>query len=367
MAVRAIAVKNGEVPETWRQALGLFAFPGGGALERRGGLAPATGTADLVGTTPMNATVGPFVAWVDGTSGAKQGGYIVVNDDDHPVDFDPGEASVARNDQVIIQVKDNVYDSSGEQDVDILVLKGNSGGGASTVPASSEVLWNVPVPAGASIGGGGFDVSAVRQDRRRWTSALGGTLLVKDQADRDTLTPHEGEHIWRLDAGDRQIYRGGGWRWDGVPRTATKTAAQQVGNDTFTVDNHLQLSLPPGTWDIELIGNYSADTDQDLKIGFNAPASSVMTWLVLGKGGATQADGPLGQPDWIPQGVTGDPRLGGRVTTDNTGWMAFWIKGWLTTTTAGTLQFKWAQNVTNGLAPTWMHPGSRLIAKRIGD
>jgi len=69
---------NGDTPEAWRLALSLFGHPSAsGLLDRRGGLAPGTGAADLVGTTAMQATVAPFIAWVDGTSSTSQGGYIV--------------------------------------------------------------------------------------------------------------------------------------------------------------------------------------------------------------------------------------------------------------------------------------------------
>lgn len=367
MAVYVVGQKSGvDTPEVIRYALSMLMHPTG-ALDRHSGIVPVPGAALLTGVSPMVGRISPFLAWVDGTTSGTQGGYPVIVTANEDLTFDPGEAAVNRVDRIVLQVRDNPYDASGSQDGRVRIVKGQAGGAANAVPASSILLWEKTVPMNASVGGGGFDMSAQRTDHRPWLSALGGVQLVNSKAERDALTPYEGMQVYRLDAGDRQVRRGGVWAWDGVPRTVQKFVTEDVYNNTYQPDDALVLGVAPGGYyDVEVIGNYAADSDFDLKIGFTAPTGSGMTWLAMGKGGTGQPDGVLGQPDWVTQDVTGEPRLGGRLTTDNTSPMAFYARGTLYSGDGGNLTLRWAQDATGGGAPTKMLPGSRMIATRIG-
>lgn len=366
MTVRMVTL-NGDTPEAWRLALSLFGHPSAsGLLDRRGGLAPGTGAADLVGTTAMKATVAPFIAWVDGTSSTSQGGYIVHNDAALEVEFEPGEASVVRTDRVIIQVRDDAYDSSGATDARIVVLKGNSGGGAADLPPSSELLWEVNVPAGASVGGGGLNVSSARSDKRRWTAANGGMLVVKDAADLATLTPHEGMQVYRLDGKDPQIYRGGSWAWCGPPRTVIK--GSDTGprtTETFAADPHLTVTgLPGGAYyDLCLWLRYAAHSESDLKIGWTYPSGSIINWSIASKAGQLQPDGNTGTPAWDALDRDSEPRLGGW-TTDLTSLMSATVEGTLYTGSGGDLTLRWAAAAA-GVGAT-VKAASKLMLVRVG-
>jgi len=262
----------------------------------------------------------------------------------------------------------DAYDSSGATDARIVVLKGNSGGGAADLPPSSELLWEVNVPAGASVGGGGFNISSARSDKRRWTTANGGTLLVKDAADLATLTPYEGMRVWRIDAGDEQIYRGGAWRWNGMPRVIVKgsDSPPRTATDILADSTLAHTSVPAGTWDLEILVRYAAHSAVDMAVGLDLPAGTNANWLISSKAGQDQADGNLGVPAWDSLGAASEPRLGGR-TTDNTSPMWAVIRGTLITSTAGTIGLRWGCAAAAGGNPgTVLKAASRITITRIG-
>ncbi|TDD90769.1 hypothetical protein [Actinomadura rubrisoli] len=250
MTVRVLAQQSGITAEDHRLGLGvLMGGPGAAWADRRSGIVPAVGACNLTAVSAMVARISPFQALVDGTSGGLQGQYPVTVDANEDLTFANGEAGVARTDRAILQLRDNPYDSSGFQDGRVVYLKGQASGAATALPASSLLLWEVTVPAGASAGGGGINFAAQRVDKRVWTSAVGGTIPVKDVADRDTLTAYAGLTVFRLDRGGRQVHDGTVWRWrdvisvaSAVDRDAVITspwAGQQVWRtDTKVIEVH---------------------------------------------------------------------------------------------------------------------------------
>lgn len=227
MTVRVLGLKSGTTPEDHRLGLSTFMNPYGGVLDRKSGLAYYPGSANLSTVSAMQASISPFVAWVDGGSAPLQAGYPVVSDADVAITFDNGEPSVVRVDRVIVRVRDNPYDSSGVQTAAVEYLKGQTSGSATSVPPGALLLWEVNVPAGASTGSGGISFSSARVDKRIYTSGLGGVLPVPGVTERNALTPHDHMMIWRMDNRTLEIYNAGALSWQpytsALP-TATVTA-----------------------------------------------------------------------------------------------------------------------------------------------
>ncbi|GII89616.1 hypothetical protein Ssi03_76060 [Sphaerisporangium siamense] len=224
MTIRTLALASGVTSiQDHRLALGAFMAPGASVLERRPGLYYYPGAADLVSAAALQANVTPFVAVIDGTSNALQGQVLVVVDANVTLTFSAGEPSVARTDRVILQVRDNVYDASGFTDAQVLVLKGNtSTGAATTMPASSLLLWEVTVPSGASS----ITFASARTDKRQWM-ATPLRVPVNSSTERDALPAIPGLEVTRLDTGNVEQYWSGAWRSSG--------GGGGLGTPTFTL------------------------------------------------------------------------------------------------------------------------------------
>lgn len=368
MTVRIVGQASGtDTAESVRLALSLFQFPGTGVLDRRSGLVPVVGSADLTGVTPMVGRIAPFVAWVDGTSGSNQGGYPIIVDANVDLTFANGEAGNTRIDRVVCQVRDNTYDASGSTDARVRIVQGQAGGAANAVPASSILLWEVTVPAGATVGGGGFTMSTARADKRPWTSGHGGMLPIKDAADLATLTaPYAGMQVFRLDAAEPMIYRGGGWAWSGVQRTARKSANETVtSSTTYQDDDHLFLTGLPATSYLafELYLKYTAHASADIKTQFTVPTNGAIEYGVIGKSGTAQANGSSGTPDFAALFAGSTPRLGGW-QNDNASHMFAYIMGTLYTGDGGSLTLQWAQDTSNATG-TIVLASSRLTGRLV--
>lgn len=230
MTVRVLALASGTTSlESHRLGLAPLGTPTT-VLNNRSGLYPPLTSADLSTVSAMVAAISPFSAWIDGTSTATQGGYSFTSDAAVNITFDAGNASTTRTDRVIARIKDDPYDGSGSQVGSVEYLKGNTTtGAATTLPASSLLLWEVAVPAGASAGGGGINFSSAKTDKRVWTATNGGTIPVKDQTDRDTLTGYAGLSVYRIDLNCVETHDGTAWR-TGPIRVANEAALSGVSN-----------------------------------------------------------------------------------------------------------------------------------------
>lgn len=367
MTAHALAIASGDTAETLRQALQLFMVPSeASVLGRRTGLVPYAGSGDLTGVSPMVGRIAPFIGWIDGTTSSLQAGYPVILDANEDLTFDPGEAGNTRVDRVVAQIEDNAYDASGFSRVRVRIVKGQAGGGANAVPASSMLLWEVTVPTGASVGGGGFTMSSARSDKRQWTGTLGGLLIVKDATDLATLTPYEGMPVYRLDAKCKQIYSNGAWRWDGPPIAVVKTGNDfRTSTTTRTDDPELSLTGLAANAKYLIEGHliYAAHQTGDLAIGWTAPSGATMDWGVISKA-AGDPSGVTGTPFFDRQIITGTPVCGGG-DNDNFDRLFAYLRGTLITSSAGTLTLNWAQG-TSFATSTAVHEGSTLTATRIG-
>jgi hypothetical protein len=325
VTVRVFAHKDGASAEDHRLALSLMmAGAGPGVLDRRAGIVPYPGACDLTGVSPMVGRISPFVAWVDGSSGTNQGGYPVVVDANVDLTHDPGEAGNSRIDRYVLQIRDNPYDASTFQDGRVVIVKGQAGGAANPVPASSILLWEVTVPAGASVGGGGFTMSSARADKRTYTAALGAAIPVRNQAERDALVAFEGLEVYRLDAHAKQIYTGtGGWVWLGGNLSASKAATENLVNNSFADDPHLQITTPPGIrYELSATFFYSAHQDADFKFQFLGPNNFYIDYTVRGLPSAsTGVTGPTDHTHYFPgfqQAVFGGPQANNSATVAGT-------------------------------------------------
>jgi hypothetical protein len=237
MTVHALALPTSsddgtstDTAEVFRLSLGALVASGSTAMEARSGLFPTTGAALLTTGSAMAANIAPFTAWVDGSSGAGQGGYLVTSTASEPITFADGETSVARVDRVVCQIQHDTYDASGQRRARVVYLKGQTSGVASAVPASSLLLWEMTVPAGTSSGSGGLNF-ANAVDKRVWTVARGGQLPVASQAERDAISaPHTGMAIWRTDYAWHEAYDGTAWRVQGLALLPTLANATRITN-----------------------------------------------------------------------------------------------------------------------------------------
>lgn len=200
MPGRVLALASASA-EDLRLALSGLVLPTDGLNSRSGLLSPPS-SADLVAVSAMQAKVTPFRAWIDGGTTAAEGGYLFTLDAEETLAFGNGLAGAVRTDRVIAR--------AAIQGVE--VLPGDPATGAATaLPAGSLLLWEVPVPAGASAGGGGLNIAGIRVDKRPYTTATGGIVPVKDQADRDALTKYDGLAVYRRDTDAVEIWDGSGW------------------------------------------------------------------------------------------------------------------------------------------------------------
>lgn len=239
MTIRVGRIASGMTAEDHRLAA-QAGITHSGPLVTVGGVA---GGLDFAKTTGMSATIGVGQAWVPGTSAADQGGYPVTLDAAEAISFGVGDATRDRIDLVVLQVRDNPYDSSGVQAGRVLVVPGaypvSGGPVAPAVPASAIALFTQRVNHGTSVGSGGIDVT-LTVDVRVHVTAAGGPVNVHNQAERDALSPiYDGLTVYRLDLHTTERWNGTSWstptsrRHDGTAAVVTVTPA----NTTVPVTN----------------------------------------------------------------------------------------------------------------------------------
>ncbi|MFF7146040.1 hypothetical protein ACFZB5_33405 [Streptomyces nodosus] len=145
-------------------------------LRTRDGVIAGGNPFAATGAGAMSLQIGVGRALVQGT--VAQGAYPVAVTAPETVTFDDGDPQYDRIDSVILHVYDQLFDSSGQNLVQVEILTGVPAASPveRTLPAACLRLWNVTVPAGASAGVGGISWGAALSDRRRLTSAYGGIL-----------------------------------------------------------------------------------------------------------------------------------------------------------------------------------------------
>jgi hypothetical protein len=191
MAIRTLAVGNANTTQVDHRSLITALTQPANSLIHRGGLFPTSSPAGLTNVSSMTVAVGNFKGIIPNTVGA--GYYLVQNDSPINLTFDPGEAGVTRTDRIIVRVYNDSQDGSGLNEPKVEYLKGQSSGSASNMPDNSLLLWEIPVPAGASSGGGGINFTSIAVDRRVYTTASGGIIPVSTNTELDAIAnPYEG-------------------------------------------------------------------------------------------------------------------------------------------------------------------------------
>ncbi|HJQ00076.1 MAG TPA: hypothetical protein VJ851_00620 [Jatrophihabitans sp.] len=122
-------------------------------------------------------------------------------------------ASNPRIDVIWVEPNDNVEDGGGLLGGVIGYSQGTPasspapplpGAGTPALPARAMVLAQITVPKATT---GNPSVAFVAP----YTTASGGLLPVRTQAERDALVPHDGTAIYREDTNNIEVYNGASW------------------------------------------------------------------------------------------------------------------------------------------------------------
>ncbi|OPC83000.1 hypothetical protein B4N89_20520 [Embleya scabrispora] len=234
MAIRVGFQKSGITPEDHRHYAST-AIPPAAALTSTSGLTTAGGA--LVSTGAMTATISAFRATIQGTSNSLQSAYPFVNDATAAITITDGHATLPRQDLVVAQVRDNPYDSSGQQDGRIYVVAGTAAASpvAPPVPTSAIPLWEVRVNAGANAGNGGVVWGSALTDRRTYT----GWSRI-DTGAWTSYTP-----TWTASGGGASLGNGTlAGRWMRVGRLITVRTTLVLGSTTSAGSGYWSFSVP---------------------------------------------------------------------------------------------------------------------------
>lgn len=264
MTIRVGRIISGQTAEDHRLAAQVGMAHSGPLLSAGG----VVGGLDFAKTTGMSATIGVGQAWVPGTSAADQGGYSFTVDAAEAISFAVGDATRDRIDLVVLQVRDNPYDSSGVQAGRVFVVQGaypvSGGPVAPAAPASAIGIFTQRVNHGTSVGSGGIDTSLTVDVRAR-AAAVGGVVQVHSQAERDAFTTFDGLQVYRLDLHTIETFNGASGTWktptsrrhDGVTAGLTVGVAQ-VAITTWNAAtyNEGDISYAAGVFTIHTPGIY---------------------------------------------------------------------------------------------------------------
>lgn len=165
----------------------------------------------------------------------------------------------------------------------------------------------------------------------------------------------EGMPSWLEDYNDFWIYDGAAYVPIAGPPTVVKTADETINNSAaLQNDNELLIDVAANAYyEGEIYIFFTAAVAAGFKADFTAPAGATMrvsSFLVTTGGSVTfAATNALGS-------VSGIVSAGAAAPYQN--------KFMLTTTNAGTLQFRWAQNTAN-VSDCTVHHGSWLKLRRV--
>lgn len=148
-----------------------------------------------------------------------------------------------------------------------------------------------------------------------------------------------------------------------LPQVAYKTTGEAVTSST-TMQNDDELFVPvvaSSVYLAELFLLYDAAAAGDIKIGWTAPSGASLAWTVVGATTAETTNTSVSTLNMQTRTTSETASLGGSSST-GIGATAY---GRLTvSTTAGNLQFQWAQDTSNGTA-TNVRAGSVLKLTRL--
>lgn len=229
MTVRVLAVGNSNTDQVDHRSLITALTATQGNVAHRPGLFPSSSVAALRNDSAMVAGVGPFKAILPNQSGAGQ--FLVQSDAEELLTFAAGEASVIRYDRIIVRVYNDAQDASGQSEAFVEYLKGQASGAATNVPNGALLLWEFPVPAGASAGTGGINFTSIGIDQRVYTSASGGIIPVGSTSELSTWTsPYEGLTVYAKDIDAIYVHDGTSFKLRGQASVASFANLSSVVN-----------------------------------------------------------------------------------------------------------------------------------------
>jgi len=148
-----------------------------------------------------------------------------------------------------------------------------------------------------------------------------------------------------------------------LPDTVRKGTTETVtSSTTLQNDDELFVSVEANaTYQVDLSLIHSSGTSGDIKITFDGPSGASMTWGAIGAHINETSSTTVTAVNMQGRAITETTEFGG----GNLAAMTAYVSGTLVTSgTAGTLNFQWAQRVSDPAA-TQVRAGSSLIVRRI--
>lgn len=183
----------------------------------RAGILPNTTAALVTARASMGVDVAGFGAVLN-----RSGALLIANDGAVTVPLGAAPSSNSRIDVVYVKQNESAAPFS---DADNTPVLGVTAGTASVTPTAPNVpagalpLAQVLIPSTASTTqSAGVVITQVYP----YTAANGGTVLVRNQAERDAQSWPDGTRVWRIDTNAVEVRSSGSWLvYDSAPQTYT--------------------------------------------------------------------------------------------------------------------------------------------------
>lgn len=273
MSYSVLAVGNGNIDRADHKKLATAYATAEDSDYPRAGIFPASDNpAGISNNSEMSAGINSFGAIV--RTGGELGSYTVTVNETKFIEFDPGEAAVTRTDRIILRVYNDDFDGLGLFDARVEYLKGQSGGLPNALPDRSLLLWEIPVPAGASEGSGGVNFTAVAVDKRVYTTASGGLVPVTGSS-AFPANAYDGQPVYAKDTNIVYVYDGTSFKPTSVPVASTTANLSTISNPydgllATTTDRGGLYVRKSGSWTLagmpNMIKAYGATSSSDVTL-----------------------------------------------------------------------------------------------------
>lgn len=350
---------NGVVP---------FVAGAGASLGVRSGVRQSGSGTDLqvAAQTSPNMSVRVFagVAVIQGAISATQGAYCWSLDATTTVTIAAAHATLSRTDLIAIRVRDSSVDTSGQKDASVIAITGTAGGGAPSLPSDATYFELARVSVGAAVT---TIVTGNITDRRAFMAAAGGFITCTSSTRPSSPLP--GQRIWETDTAAtypmaaEKVWNG--TFWDPRVMKGYISGAINVLNSTTLVDA-TGLVFPAeanGKYLVTYELLYAAGTG-DMKIGWTVPASTTVNSGPIGMN-ATSTDAGAATIAILGSNSTSPITVFGGTGAANPWYLARVVAYVKLSSTAGTVQFRFAQNTADAGSNTTLFEGSFMTAVRV--
>lgn len=164
----------------------------------------------------MDVAIAQHAAIIENDFAASAGDYVAVVTAAETFTLAASSPTQNRYDIIVLEVKDNFYDTSGLNLARLRVIQGaNSAGTPSDPSIPNSAIPVVRCVVNADV------TSPTFQDLRQYTATSGGLIPVNNLAERNALTVPSGYGVGviRLDKGWTEILHNGTWRCVGTVTT----------------------------------------------------------------------------------------------------------------------------------------------------